>query len=67
LIAVELRLQEWLNERGIEQKEVVERTGLSTRTVSELCTNKMQRVPREAIGKIAQEFGIKDANELFKL
>ena len=61
-----LRLQEWLDAHGYEQKDVVERTGLSTRTVSELCTNKMQRIPREAIGKIAQEFGIKDANELFK-
>lgn len=64
---MELRLKEILKERGIEQKELAERTGLSNRLVSELCTNKIKRVPRDAISKIAVELGIDDANELIRL
>jgi putative transcriptional regulator len=64
---MELRLREILKERGIEQKELAERTGLSNRHISELCTNKIKRVPRDSIAIIARELHITDANELFRL
>ena len=64
---MELRLKEILEERRIEQKELAEMTGLSTRTVSQLCSGKMKRYPREALIKIIDILEIEDANELFKV
>lgn len=64
---MELRLKEILEERRIEQKELAEMTGLSTRTVSQLCSGKMKRYPREALIKIIHALEIEDANELFKV
>lgn len=64
---MELRLKEILEERRIEQKELAEMTGLSTRTVSQLCSGKMKRYPREALMEIIDVLEIKDANELFKV
>jgi len=63
---MELRLKELLKERGMEQQELAEKTGLSTRTVSQLCSGKMKRYPREALSKIVYVLEINDANELFK-
>ena len=42
---IELRLKELLKERGLEQKELAEMAGLTERTVSELCNNKVLRYP----------------------
>lgn len=64
---MELRLKEILEERRIEQKELAEMTGLSTRTVSQLCSGKIKRYPREALMEIINVLEIKDANELFKV
>jgi putative transcriptional regulator len=60
-----IRLKEILKEKGIEQKELAAKTGLTTRTISELCTNKTQRYPKKAIGKIVDALNIVDFNELF--
>ena len=64
---MELRLKEILEERRIEQKELAEMTGLSTRTVSQLCSGKIKRYPRKALMEIIDVLEIKDANELFKV
>lgn len=60
-----IRLKEILKERNIDQKELAEMTKLTTRTISELCTKKTRRYPKEAIGKIAEALKITDLNELF--
>ncbi|WP_141431889.1 helix-turn-helix transcriptional regulator [Bacillus sp. 03113] len=64
---MELRLKEILAERGLEQKDIAEMTELSTRTVSELCSGKMKRYPKDALGKIAEVLEITDMNELFTI
>jgi putative transcriptional regulator len=58
---VKIRLKEILKERKIEQKDFASMTGLTTRTVSELCTQKTNRYPKEVIAKIM------DTLELTKL
>ncbi|MED1742107.1 helix-turn-helix transcriptional regulator [Bacillus swezeyi] len=62
-----LRLKELLEENGYEQKEAAEFLGISTRSVSELCTNKTKRYPKEALEKIIDKFNITDMNELFEI
>lgn len=62
---LQIRLKEILKEKNIEQKELAEMTGLTTRTISELCTQKTQRYPKKAIGIISEALGIKDLNDLF--
>lgn len=57
---VEIKLKQLLKERKIEQKELAEMTGLSNRTISELATNKMERIPKSAISKIAKALDIDD-------
>ncbi|MED3649937.1 helix-turn-helix transcriptional regulator [Heyndrickxia sporothermodurans] len=62
---LELRLKEILKEKGIEQKELAQRAGLTERTVSELCNNKVKRYPKEALEKIMEALDLRDLNELF--
>jgi putative transcriptional regulator len=64
---LQIRLKEILKQRNTEQKELAEMTGLTTRTISELCTQKTQRYPKKAIGTIAEALEIDDLNELFYL
>lgn len=64
---VELRLKELLKERGLEQKELAEMAGLTERTVSELCNNKVRRYPKDVLEKIMAALNIRDMNELFKI
>lgn len=64
---IELRLKELLKERGLEQKELAEMAGLTERTVSELCNNKMRRYPKDALEKIMTALEIEDMNELINI
>lgn len=64
---IELRLKELLKERGLEQKELAEMAGLTERTVSELCNNKVRRYPKDVLEKIMAALNIRDMNELFKI
>lgn len=64
---IELRLKELLKERGLEQKELAEMAGLTERTVSELCNNKVRRYPKDALEKIMTALEIEDMNELFNI
>lgn len=62
-----LRLKELLEEHGYEQKEIAEELELSTRAVSELCSGKTKRYPKETLEKIIDKFNITDMNELFEV
>lgn len=64
---VEVRLKEVLTERNIEQKQLAEMTGLTERTISELCTNKVKRVPKDAIERIVMALEISDINDIITL
>lgn len=62
-----LRLKELLEEHGYEQKDFAEELQLSTRAVSELCSGKTKRYPKETLEKIIEKFNITDMNELFEV
>ncbi|MCY9198915.1 helix-turn-helix transcriptional regulator [Bacillus atrophaeus] len=64
---MKLRLKEILNGRHIEQKDLAIMAGLSERTISELCNNKVKRYPIDALDRIILVLDIKDANELFDI
>ncbi|NTU28458.1 helix-turn-helix transcriptional regulator [Bacillus tequilensis] len=64
---MKLRLKEILKERHIEQQDLASMTGLSTRTISELCNNKTKRYPSDALERIVLALEITDANELFEI
>jgi putative transcriptional regulator len=64
---IEIRLKYILNERDMEQKQLADMTGLTERTISELCNNKVQRIPKEALAKIVEALNITDLNELIAI
>ncbi|QXP99177.1 helix-turn-helix transcriptional regulator (plasmid) [Bacillus velezensis] len=64
---VRLRLKEILKDRNIEQKDLAAKTGLSERTISVLCNNKVKRCPMDALERIVLVLDITDANELIDL
>ncbi|MCA1059773.1 helix-turn-helix transcriptional regulator [Rossellomorea aquimaris] len=64
---IELRLRELLNERDIGQKTLAEMTGLTERTISELCNNKVKRYPKEAIEKIADALEINEISQIITI
>jgi putative transcriptional regulator len=64
---IEIKLKEVLIERNIEQKQLAEMTGLTERTISELVNNKVKRVPKDALEKIAVALKISDLNEIITL
>ena len=64
---IEIKLKQVLKSREMEQKELAELTGLSNRTISELANNKTERIPKNAIAKIAEVLDITDINELITI
>ncbi|MED4787471.1 helix-turn-helix domain-containing protein [Bacillus atrophaeus] len=64
---MKLRLKEILKGRHIEQKDLAAMTGLSERTISELCNNKVKRYPSDALERIVLALEITDANDLFEI
>lgn len=64
---IRLKLRDILNERDIEQKELAEKTGLSVRTISELCNNITKRYPKEVLERIADALEIDDISELIEI
>ena len=61
------RLKVLLAERDMNQKQLAELTGLTTRLISEIANNKVKMYPKEALEKIITALEIDDLNELFKL
>ncbi len=61
---IHIKLKEILQERKMEQKELAEKTGLSTRTISELCNNKSKHIPKEALEKISIALNLESIEQL---
>ena len=58
------RLKVLLAERDMNQKDLAEKTGLTTRLISEIANNKTKMYPKEALEKIMLALEINDLNEL---
>ena len=61
------RLKVLLAERDMHQKQLAEKTGLTTRLISEIANNKVKMYPKDALEKIIIALDIDDLNELFKI
>lgn len=61
---IRIRLQEILNERGLNQKQLSELTKLRPTTISELCNNIRTSINREHLEKVMLALGIKDISEI---
>lgn len=61
---IEIKLKQLLKDRNMEQKELAALTGLSNRTISEMANNKTERIPKNAICKIAEVLEVNDLREI---
>jgi putative transcriptional regulator len=50
----------------MNQKDLADKTGLTTRLISEIANNKVKMYPKEALEKIMVALEIKDLSELLK-
>ncbi|MFE3573693.1 helix-turn-helix domain-containing protein [Lysinibacillus sp. NPDC059133] len=64
---LKLRLRVLLAERDWEQKDLVERTNLTNRAVSEMVNGKQKSYPKASLNELINAFGITDMNDLFKI
>lgn len=60
------RLKVLLAERDMNQKDLAEKTGLTTRLISEIANNKVKMYPKEALEKIMIALEIDNLGELFQ-
>ena len=61
---IEIKLKQLLKEKNLKQYEIAEKTGLTTRTISELVNNQVERIPKKALIKIAVALEVTDIREL---
>ncbi|WP_188006651.1 Helix-turn-helix transcriptional regulator [Sporosarcina sp. ANT_H38] len=64
---VKLRLRVLLAEKEWEQKDLVERTNLTNRAVSDLYNDKTKSYTKATLNELVQAFDVTDMNELFKI
>lgn len=60
------RLKVLLAERDMNQKDLADKTGLTTRLISEIANNKVKMYPKEALEKIMVALDINDLSELLQ-
>lgn len=61
-----IKLKVILKERNIEQKELAAMTDLTERAISELCNNKVERIPKTSLVKIAKALELKNISDLLE-
>lgn len=61
---VEIKLYRLLLDNKMTYQELSNKTGLSTRTISDLVNNKTERIPKKAVCKIADVLNINDIREI---
>ena len=59
------RIKVLLAERDMNQKDLADKTGLTTRLISEIVNNKVKMYPKEALEKIMMALEVDDIGELF--
>lgn len=59
-----IKLYRQLIDNKMTYQELSDKTGLSVRTISELVNNKIERIPKSALCKIADALNIDDIREL---
>lgn len=64
---VKLRLRVLLAERDWEQKDLVERSNLTNRAVSDMVNDRQKSYPKSSLNELVNAFEITDMNDLFKI
>ena len=64
---IRIRLKELLDERGIKQKDLAEKTGIRESTISDICRGSRTVMNFEHIAKIAKVLKISDIQDLIEL
>lgn len=62
--AIEIKLHKLLMDNKMTYQELSNKTGISLRTISMLVNNKMERIPRGVLCKIADVFELEDIREI---
>ncbi|MEH2067860.1 MAG: helix-turn-helix transcriptional regulator [Nostoc sp.] len=61
------KLPQLMEQKGINQKQLADQTGLSPTTVSKLYRNQLDRFDKKTITKLCDYFGCKSINELLEI
>lgn len=64
---IRIKLGELLVEKDLEQKQLAELTGVTTRAISELVNNKQKRITLDSLAKISDALEIDDIGELLEI
>ncbi|WP_210469636.1 helix-turn-helix transcriptional regulator [Sporosarcina sp. 6E9] len=64
---IRFKLKEALNEIGMSQKELAEKSGLRANAISEMVNNQRTTINREHAALVAKALDITDMNELFTI
>ena len=64
---IRIKLKDALQERGMSQKELAEKSGLRANAISEMVNNQRSTINKEHAALVANVLGITDMNELFKI
>lgn len=65
--SIRIKLKELLDERGIKQKELAEKTSIRESTISDICRGSRTVMNFEHIAKIAEVLEIKDIRDIIEL
>ena len=63
---IRIRLREVLDERGMTQKELAERTGLRPNTVSMLCRDAVTAISKDTLSRIMKALDIRNVSEIIE-
>ncbi|WP_102693813.1 helix-turn-helix domain-containing protein [Rummeliibacillus pycnus] len=64
---IRIKLAELLTVHKMEQKQLAELTGVTTRAISELVNNKQKRITLDSLAKISDALEIDDISELIEI
>lgn len=65
--SIRIRLKELLDEKGMKQKELAEKTSIRESTISDICRGSRTVMNFEHIAKIAEALKIKDIRDIIEL
>lgn len=62
-----MKLKEVLIQKGMSQKELINKTGLRPNAISEMANNSRQTINRKQVAKVMKALEVSDLNEIFVL
>jgi len=66
-LEIRIKLKEALNERGMSQKELAEKSGLRANAISEMVNNQRTTINREQLAKVCETLEIEHIEDILEL